>query len=434
VLTSREAASLVIVGVFVVAVALIPKLRRSVVPHTRPLLRRVFDWRLVVVCALVLAVAAISITLAWWIGLWEWSLLKDAIFITATVVLPMTFRSLAFPSGGSLASRLLKETLGLASLLTLYLDAAPLPLWGELLLQPLIIVLVMLQAFARADVKYTPARKVFDALLALIGLFLLGWTTTRLITVPPDWLELLRSVLFNFWLPLTLFPFFYVFGFYARTETLRSRFRALKTPLRPRVFLAVLIGTRLRLSLLARFSGRYNNVGRATEFRDALRRMAHFREDLERRDAEEAQRLAMLKVRAGALGVDADGCHLDRREFHETKSRLDWIWTCQNGQWERQGGRYWDHLTDLIVDAEKHGLPAAHGFTVEVAQQGQVFRAWRQTPGGAVLGTGGRERRSQYYFQGDAPPERWPGESEEWVNAATSEWPPDWNRSDASRL
>lgn len=337
-------------------------------------------------------------------------------------------------SGGALGQKLLRETLGLAALITVYLDAAPLPLWGELLVQPLVIVLVLLQAVARTDAKYAAARLVFDWLLAITGLLLLLWTTTQLIVAPPDWLELVRSVLFNFWLPLTLFPFFCMFGFYGRTDSLRARMRAIKTPLRPRLLLAVMVGTRVRLSLLARLSGRYNSIGRATGFRDGLRRMADFRADLARRDEEEAVRIATLKISAGATGVDSAGCHLDRREFHETKSRLDWIWTCQNGQWDRQGGRYWDHLTDLIVDAEKHGLPAAHGFSVETAERGQVFRAWRQKPGGAVLGVGGRERRSQFYYQGDARPTGWPGRSDQWLNAGTSEWPPDWNRSDASHL
>lgn len=86
------------------------------------------------------------------------------------------------------------------------------------------------------------------------------------------------------------------------------------------------------------------------------------------------------------------------------------------------------------MDAEKYGLPTDHGFKVEVAEVGQVWRAWRKTPGGAVLAVGGRERRSMFYFQGDAPPISWRGDSDEWVDAAREEWPPDWDKDDGTRL
>ena len=192
--------------------------------------------------------------------------------------------------------------------------------------------------------------------------------------------------------------------------------------------------TRLKLSLLSQFNGRYNGVADGGGFRDGLRRMRDFRADLKRRDSEEAERLASLERHGGQPGIDEDGLHIDRREFDVTKKRLDWIWTCQNGQYESQGDRDWDHLTDLIVDADRHGLPSDHGFVVETAERGQVWRAWRRTPGGAVLGTGGAEHRSQYYVQGDTPPDGWPGRSPEWVDAARAEWPPDWNKNDGTRL
>jgi len=196
-----------------------------------------------------------------------------------------------------------------------------------------------------------------------------------------------------------------------------------------------MMGSRLRLSLLARLTGRYNAIAEATGFRDGLVKMGQFRADLARRDAEETERLRQLSAGAGATGVDDDGLHLDRREFEVTKKRLDWIWTCQNGQYERQGGRYRDHLTDSIVDAEKHGLPVDHGFIAETSEDGQTWRSWRRTPGGAVLAVGGRERRSMFYFQGDEPPDTWPARGVGgWRDAAREEWPPDWNRNDGTRL
>lgn len=435
VLTSREMATVIIIVATIAVVFGVPKSRAHMAPLLQAVVRATFVPRLAWLYLVVVLVAASSTAVAWAIGLWDLNLLKDAVILTLTVVLPMTFRSLSFKSGGELAHKLLRDTFALTALLTVYLEAAPLPLGWEIVYQLAVIFLAMLQAFAATKPEHAPAKRLCDILLFLLGVFLLVWTTVSLALTPPDWSVFFQSLFFGFWLPLTLLPFFYVFGFYAVTETTFARFRAIKKPLSRRVTLAVMVGTRLRLGLLASFNGRYNYVGDATGFRDGLRRMSSFRNDLTRRDTEEFNRLRELTDNTGANGVDDSGRHLDRREFDVTKKRLDWIWTCQNGQYERQGERYWDHLTDLIVDAENHGLPTQHGFVVETADEGQTFRAWRRTPGGAVLAVGGRERRSMFYYQGENPPTSWPwAGTDGWRDAPQEEWPPDWNHNDGTRL
>lgn len=433
-LSSREWATLIIIFAAIVAIFLWPKTRRGVVPHLKPLVTAAFAPRLVAVYLLVLAMCVWSTLIARAVGLWEPALLKDTVITTFTVILPMTFRSMSFKTGGALTHRLIRETLTLAALLTLYLDTAPLALGWEIVVQLVAIFFGALTAVAATKPEWAPVKRLCDVVLALLGTFLIVWTTVRLFQEPPDWAEFFRSLFFGFWLPLSLLPFFYLFGFYARTDSVRARARAFGRPLTPALVAALLVGTRLRLGLLAKFTGRYSDLGRKSGLREGLAYMRSFREDVARREREEQERLRALDEHTGNSGLDDHGAHLDRREFDVTKDRLDWIWTCQNGQFERQGGRYWTDLLDWIVDAEKHGLPQAHGFTVEVTRDGQVFRAWRRTPGGAVLGVGARERGSKFLFQGEEPPTHWPGETEAWVDAVRAEWPPDWHRSDRSRL
>lgn len=434
-LTSREMATLTIVVTAILVVLVIPKFRAHMAPSMRAVARAALAPRLVCVYAIVVAISAVSTAVAWLIGLWDVSLLKDAVIVTLTVVFPMTFRAFSFKSGGELAHKLVRETFALAALLTFYLDTAPLPLGWEIVYQLVAIFCVMMQAVAATKPEFRLAKRLFDILIVLLGVFLLVWTTVSLVQTPPDWSGFFQSLFFGFWLPLSLLPFFYVFGFYAATETTLVRFRAIRKPLSPRVTVAFMVGTRLRLSLLTRFNGRYNSVAEATGFRDGLARMRQFRGDLARRDHEEANRLHELASNSGVAGTDEAGLHRDRREFDVTKKRLDWIWTCQNGQFERQGGRYWDHLTDSIVDAEKHGLPGDHGFDVETTSDGQVWRAWRRTPGGAVLAVGGREQRSKFYYQGDEPPSSWPSSGVgSWRDASREAWPPDWEHNDGTRL
>ncbi|WP_156958243.1 hypothetical protein [Bifidobacterium crudilactis] len=433
-LTTRETASLILLGTVLAALLVIPKLRRNVMPIIRPVLRAALVPRLLIMYVLVVGMSAVSTVLAWRVGIWNWSMLKDAVVITATVVLPMTARSFTFKSGGSLAAHLVRETFGLTALLAFYLDSEPLPLIAELILQPITTMLVLVQAFARNDRKFAIVQRLCDVLLGALGLFLIISATYALLSTQQDWWQLTESLLFNFWLPLSLLPFFYIFGSYAITEKVLARFRAIRKPLSPRIVLAFMAGTRMRMSFLNSFNGRYNNIADATGFRDGLRKMRNFRADISRRNDEETQRQKTLDRNAGISGVDESGLHIDRREFDITKKRLEWIWTCQNGQWERQGGHYWDDQTDSVVDAEKYGLPREHGFKVEVTQEGQIWRAWRITPGGAVLGVGGVERRSKFYFQGDTPPRDWPGDSNNWVDAVRQQGPPDWDKNDGTRL
>ena len=97
------------------------------------------------------------------------------------------------------------------------------------------------------------------------------------------------------------------------------------------------------------------------------------------------------------------------------------------------GNRYWDDLTVLMVDAERHGLPEQHGFVTQVTRDGQRWRSWRQLPNGWYLGIGAAHGEGDYFFAGDEPPHTWPGLGDNWASDLRDpELPPDWQKSDDS--
>ncbi|GMA26798.1 hypothetical protein [Arenivirga flava] len=267
--------------------------------------------------------------------------------------------------------------------------------------------------------------------LALIGASLFIWTSVSFVTQPPDWADVMQSLFYGFWLPLSLFPFFYWFGYSVVLQEVTTRISIRGTKLTRRNVTGLALGSQGRLSILQRYRPRHDEFARDGTLRGSLLGMREVRADIRKTAQAEADRLAALERNVGRNERDADGRHLDRREFRETKEQLEWLWVLQNGQYERRGSQYWDDVPDVLIDAAAHGLPANHGVHIETADAFKVWRAWRITPGGGVLGIGGSEHRSKFVFQGDAPPTSWPGEGEEWsAGFIRKRWPPDWKQSD----
>jgi hypothetical protein len=276
-------------------------------------------------------------------------------------------------------------------------------------------------------------------LLTLAGLGALVGTTINLVQSwgSLDGIAILRSFLLSIWLPVLLVPFLYAVAFYAGAESLLVRLGWIRNQTRRlpiRIALAVLIGLHASVRLTARFDGQFNSIASAPNFRAALAQMRDYREDLRRRDGEQRDRLARLESNAGASGTDAEGAQLDRREFDGTKRQLQFISMTQMGRYENNGKCYWNDLTELMVDAEKYGLPTEHGVHVETTPDGQRWRGWRRTRSGWVLGMGGSGWRSEWHFSGPDEPTSWPGDSgSPWVDGLTDpDLPPDWAESDGT--
>lgn len=437
-LNSREWASVISTGAAFVGVLVVPSMRTVLVQGVRDV-ARAFSWKIGVIFVVLFAWITGCVWLGWRLSLWDWGLAKDTIVITATLAIPMTFRITNANSGGAIVRRILTDTLGITALLAFYLNVKTFPLWIELLAQPLIAILLVLNAVATAKKEWTPTRKLTGALLVLIGLSSIVLTTFAILGDWNSlvWPELLRAFLLTIWLPALLFPLFYVGAFLMTVENILTRVSLGHTAERPRrrVELALLLGLHVRVKLAARFNGRYNGIAKVTTYRAATRFMRDFRAEVRRDDTAECARVNRLRTNTGKTGVDVDGSQLDRREFDVTKERLEWISVTQMGRYEGNGNRYWDDrddLTDIMVDAKKHGLPDRHGFTVESTPDRQRWRAWRKLPSGWVLGMGGSGWRSEWVYSGPKAPSSWPGDTDLlWVDKMTSpDLPPDWAKND----
>lgn len=400
-------------------------------------LRSFFVWKIQLALGLYFLYAAILVAAAWWLGAWDGSLLKDTLIIVLFAGLPLFFSATKVRQGTKLLRDVVRDVLGVSAVIVFYISLGSLPLWGELLLQPFILLLVLLATAAHHNPEHRQVEWVASGLLGLIGLGLLVYTTRLIVsTWDADRLsEAVASFVLSVWLPLALIPFVYLFAFLMRVETILTMLQLVNDDRQPplRVRLAVVWGLHLSTRLAAEFSGQWRGrLARSPGFRAALKSMRDFRRAVSERDRRletYGQRLAQM---AGVDGVDQHGLRLDRREFAATKRELDNLYFMQMGWYRNQGGRYRPELLDIIGDLTSKGLPAEHGIQLAVRRDGQAWRAWRQTPGGYCFGVGGtRELLHQWRYDGPRPPAGFPStKSPGWINTTGNQDSPEWRHDD----
>lgn len=436
-LNNRELASVILIASLVVLAMVLPKWRGVVLPALRSFASSLFKWAVLRVFGLFIVWVALWVLLAWLLGIWQMKLLKDTVVIVVGVGFPLLFKSIGAKSGVEILDHVRRETLTLSTLFLFYLNLESLPLWVELIAQPVIFLLAAMTAFAQHDEKGQRVLGCFSIPLVLIGLGLLAWTTAQTLNKWDElvWPDLLAPLALSVWLPFAMFPYLYAVAFYAATEVILKRLLWTNEELPVRARLGVYAGLHGSVRWAKELTGRYNHVARATTFTGALSEMRDFRHDVTRREQLEADRLADLETFSGQAGVDETGAQLDRREFYGTKRALQFIHTAQALRYERRGETFWDDLTDMVISpVSKWGLPDQHGIVVQTTNDKKKWRAWRRLPSGWVLGIGATGRFGEYRYAGAEPPTTWPGASDEWTDSAIALGPVDWDRNDGPRL
>lgn len=436
-LNNREIATLIWASAIVLIFVAVPRLRQIMGPSVGDVLRSLAHRKVAGVFALFLLWCALWVWLSSLVRLWDVSLIKDTLFVVVGVGFPLLFRSLNEKTGADIARQVRREALSLSAFFAFYLNFSPLPLWGELILLPVVVLLTVVVGLGPHVERSGPLVGCFSVILGLIGVGLIVWATAQTVA---NWSDLdgwsiARQVALSIWLPVVMFPFLYGIAFYSATQTLLHRFSVLSKGMPLRAWLGVLVGLRFSVRWAKALNGRYNSIAESKTFCQALHEMRDFREDIERREALEQQRLDDLKGFAGEPGVDGTGAQLDRREFYGTKQALRWLHVTQVGRFEQRGNQFWDDITEVMLrPVSKYGLPDEHGIVVETTPDKGKWRAWRRMPNGSILGVGSAGRFGEYFYAGTEVPTSWPGEGGEWVDSTKAEWPPDWERNDGSRL
>gem|GEM_PF-986759 len=437
--TSREVATGIIAVTFILLSFALKKVRKGLLRSLLRAVKALAAWKVwTVVLAYLIFVVGV-VVLAHALGAWSGALLKDTLIIVFFVGLPILFNSAEFKEGLDVVRHTIKEVLGVAALLVVYLNLAPFPLWGELILQISLLFFVTLAIVGKHNQKTASVGKFFEVLIGFIGIGLIAYVTVQVATGfnEFDWEREATAFALSVWLPVSLIPFVYLSGLMASCEAalLRAKFHNGREKLPLSVRFAFLLGVRGSLRYATSFTGRWlPQLANQESFRRASRVMREYRRAVRSNARQNRERRRRLRTQAGTAGVDEDGLWLDRREFHETKEALERLFYTQMGLYRHRGEHYW---TDPIVVFPLGGfknLPENPGIDFRVRDDGHAWVAWRHTVGAFCFGVGGtRDLDAHWRYAGTEPPGNYPDPMfSGWVDVSKdSAASPEWHADDS---
>lgn len=431
VLDTREQATVLWLAVVVGVCVAMPAVRRGLADVFRAFFG---SWKLVVVFVAFFGWLALACYLGSLVGVWNAGLIPDTVAWVLVSGLGLLLSSHEIAKKEHFFHSAVLSTLGLSAFMQFVLNLHTFDLAIELVLLPTVTILVALEVVARADPEHRPVRLLCSTLLAIIGLWVLVATVRGLAGAwrGLDPRQAGLELAFSVWFPLIALPFVYIAALLMAYEKVLTHrfFRDDRTTPPLKVRLAIIAGLRGDLRAveeLPRHHAEYRTLVRSSTFAEAhtnVRRYMAVRSE-RHRAAEEAR--AQLVTYAGVKGRDPDGRVLDQREITETRHALRWLQTCHLGHYNNRGKYRTDLLTVVLRDAfTGQGLPAEHGVTMHVREDGQAWYAWRRTPSGQVLGIGMSDgRNNEWLYDTEEPPTGFPGTDPSWGSIPFAT-PPNW--------
>lgn len=429
--SNREIATGILIAAGLVLLLAFPKSRRTFLKGIVDVLKALFQWKLLLLFALYFLYAVGLVVVAESQGWWDVSLLSVTILTVIVTGFPLFMNANNYKTGSELIRKVVLEVAGLSALTVAYLNLGEFPIWGELVLQLILIPVVIFIALAPRTPDGRRVARFFEILLGLLAIGMLISTTATLFSEAKtfDWLQELKAFAVSIWLPVALIPFLYVLALLMQVEMGLARLKMHNNRKHPplSVRLALILGFHGRLLYAQRFSGLWiTEMSAQRSSRDGSSFMRKYRAAVRNRVAEQRARQRLLKERTGQRGVDEQGLWLDRREFYETRQILEDTWFTQAAIY-RNSGEYVNE-SFLISSFRLKKLPKEHGIEIVLAKNARSWYAWRKTPGGYYFAVGGsKDVDARWQYDGVEKPNDFPrATSTDWVNTTvnvkSSEW------------
>lgn len=182
--------------------------------------------QLIIPFAIILVYAALFVLVLTYFPFWQWIYLKDIVIWVLFAGVPICFN--AVNSDGGYFNNIVKDNFKFTTLIEFLVGTFTFNIIIELLLQPIIFFLVIMQTIATSKGKYKGAEKLLTLIIALTGILVLFFTfRNALISTEPDDIE---SLIVCFSLPIILsilyLPIAYLLAIYAKYEIIFIRLKS----------------------------------------------------------------------------------------------------------------------------------------------------------------------------------------------------------------
>jgi len=415
-LNSREWASLIWLGIFLVFALTKPAVRESL----RACVRSAFTSKLAAVWAIYMAWIVTLVALTHLVGVWRTALTKDTIVwaVTGGLASIAGFTEAAKPG---YFRRAVLKAVGVVVLLEYLTILATFRLWVELVLQPVLLLVSVAPIVAREPRQRTSWQRASTWFFAILMLAIVGHTARTILAsrAAMDWalfaLQAIWPMALALWVLILVFGLAVVSSYeraFHRLELSRSE---PASGWKPKLGLVLALGLKLRWVHEAA-KGRTLHVARAESVRSAYQAAGSFKaERIAEKKREDAYKADLARY-AGSAELDERGRPRDKREFRETIRALEWLHTCQAGWYRREPVGYKPDLIERFSeDFTAQGLPIPSGITMVVSEDGQRWFAWRRTPAGHCFAIGASQAPpDQWLYDGPTVPRDFPGTGTEW--------------------
>ena len=285
-LSSRELASLIWLGVLAVAVIVMAIRDRSIARNFADILRQAVRHPISTFILGFFAYMAAWVGLAARLGAWKEGMLKETLIWGFVSGLAIAFSATEADDDPAFFKKAIRRTVGLTVFLEFFFGLASFPFVVEVIVQPVLALLVMMEIVAKGEEKFAPAASCLGFMLGFAGLtFIIAtmavvWQTRGDI----DWDQ--QALVFGMliWLPIVALPFVYVLSWVMNYGTI-LRFIRLSNddgPIPLSIRLAVIAGFNVNLHHLGRAARIHpaNELARARSFREAYQVVLRFRRHL----------------------------------------------------------------------------------------------------------------------------------------------------------
>ena len=379
---------------------------------------------------LLLGWISLEVYLGYRIGLWRTDLTTD--FVMWALV--SGFVSFFNFNRGSTQRHFLRrsviQTLGVAEVIQFATNIFVFNFWTELIFVPTLSLIAILAMVAEKDARHESVRTLLNGVLTLIGFALLAFFVQQLIAGwnGMDWPSIGRKFALPVWLTIALTPFIYTVSICAGHEGTFKRMNWNSRPQKASIHtkLALVTGLHFRAREIGSFNSPWTDkLASESTFSGSRLIVKEFRESFANSEQAAIEKKEQLRRYAGSDETDSDGRRLDRREFKETMSALDWLATCQMG-WYRNDDQNEQYRADLLeilgTSFIGRGLPDDPDITLRISNDGQAWYAWRRTMTGWCFAIGAAGPPSdQWKYDGPEPPHGFPEPHGQWAH---------WTRSD----